>query len=293
MILNISGRTDIVAFYTPWLINRFKEGYVHVRNPFYPSQVSKINFDNVDAIIFCTKNPIPIIEYLPNINKPMVFQVTLTPYHRDIEPNVPNKSIIIEAIKKISSIIGQDKLYIRYDPILFNEKYDVEYHIRAFKKMCSLLDGYTQKIIISFIDDYKNVRHHNNELKLIQPTKDDFKKIGINFSEIAKKYNMSVQTCFEEESLIEYGFTNDVCISRKLAFELTGKINYKLWSARNCGCIEMVDIGSYNTCKHYCKYCYANYDEDRIHKNIETHDVNSSFLIGNHEPNDIIKERFK
>lgn len=27
MILNISGRTDIVAFYSDWLMNRLKEGY--------------------------------------------------------------------------------------------------------------------------------------------------------------------------------------------------------------------------------------------------------------------------
>ena len=79
MILNISGRTDIVAFYTPWLMNRFEAGEILVRNPFYPSQVSKILIENVDAIVFCTKNPLPIIKYLPSIHKPMIFQVTLTP----------------------------------------------------------------------------------------------------------------------------------------------------------------------------------------------------------------------
>ena len=33
MILFASGRCDIVAFYTPWFINRLKEGFVDVRNP--------------------------------------------------------------------------------------------------------------------------------------------------------------------------------------------------------------------------------------------------------------------
>ena len=88
MILNVSGRTDIVAFYSEWFMNRYKEGYVMVRNPFYPKMVSKINFKDVDLILFCTKNPLPIIPYLKEIDKPIIFHTTLTPYKKDIEPNV-------------------------------------------------------------------------------------------------------------------------------------------------------------------------------------------------------------
>ena len=55
MILNVSGRTDIVAFYSDWFIKRYQEGFVDVRNPYNPKLVSRINFDNVDAIMFCTK----------------------------------------------------------------------------------------------------------------------------------------------------------------------------------------------------------------------------------------------
>lgn len=42
MILNVSGRTDIVAFYTPWFINRYKDGFVDVRNPFNSKLVNRI-----------------------------------------------------------------------------------------------------------------------------------------------------------------------------------------------------------------------------------------------------------
>lgn len=117
MILNVSGRTDIVAFYSKWFMNRYKEGFVDVRNPFNPNSVSRIYFEDVDVILFCTKNPIPILPYLKEITKPILFHVTLTPYKKDIEPNVPDKTTIIEAIKKISDIIGIDHVSIRYDPI--------------------------------------------------------------------------------------------------------------------------------------------------------------------------------
>lgn len=99
MILNVSGRTDIVAFYTEWFMNRYKEGFVDVRNPFNPKMVSRINFEDVDAILFCKKNPTPILEHLKKIKKPILFHVTLTSYKNDIEPNVPNKSDVIESIK--------------------------------------------------------------------------------------------------------------------------------------------------------------------------------------------------
>ena len=107
MILIASGRTDIIAFYSKWFINRYKEGYVDVRNPFNPNLVSRISFDNVDGIMFCTKNPIPILPYLKKIDKPILFHITLTPYLKDIEPNVLDKKLIIDAIKKVSKIVGK------------------------------------------------------------------------------------------------------------------------------------------------------------------------------------------
>lgn len=293
MILNVSGRCDIVAFYTDWFLKRMEEGYVDVRNPFYPKQVSRIYFEDVDGIVFCTKNPIPIVNRLEKIKKPMLFHVTLTPYKKDIEPNVPDKEKVIEAIKKISKIIGSENIYIRYDPILLNNKYPLSYHIKAFEKVCSLLDGYVKHIIISFVDDYKNVRNNSKELSLHEFTKEDYEEIGKNFSKSAKNHNMTVQTCFEKENLVEYGFLKRDCVDGNLAFRLTGKTDLKKWKARGCNCIEMVDIGVYNSCYHFCKYCYANYDEKKVRDNIKMHDKNSSLLMGKLESDDIIKVRRK
>ena len=157
MVLMVSGRTDIVAFYTKWFMNRYHAGFVDVRNPINPKLVSRINFENVDLIMFCTKNPLPIIPYLKEIDKPILFHVTITSYGNDIEVNVDKKDKIIAGVKEISNIIGVDNVYVRYDPILINDKYTVDYHIKAFNRLCTLLNGYTKHIIISFIDIYKNV----------------------------------------------------------------------------------------------------------------------------------------
>lgn len=290
MILNISGRTDIVAFYEKWLIKRVEAGFVDVRNPFNPKLVNRINFSDVDLILFCTKNPIPILNDLNKIKIPYLFQITITPYKRDIEPNVPSKKEVIEAVRKISQAIGKENVFVRYDPIFLSEKYNIDYHIKAFNKLCMLLNGYVETIIVSFLDEYKNVLKNKNVLQYRKFTEEDYKIIGKNFSKIAKLNNMKVQTCFEDRNLTEYGFTKGECLSHELAYRLTGK-KYKSWKARKCNCVEMVDIGVYNSCKHFCKYCYANYDEKIVNNNFKNHDVNSSLLIGNVKKDDIIKTR--
>lgn len=293
MILNISGRTDIVAFYSEWLINRLEEGFIDVRNPFNPNMVSRILLEDVDLLFFCTKNPIPIIGKISSIKKKVYFHITLTGYKKDIEPGLPPKKDIIKAIIKLSKLIGKENIVIRYDPILVNNKYTIDYHIKAFTKICELLDGYIEKILISFIDDYKNVRKNYNILQYRKLLEEDYKKIGTSFSNIAKNHNISIHTCAEDRNLTEYGFIKDECMSKELALKLTGK-NYKKWKARKnvpCQCVEMVDIGVYNSCKHFCKYCYANFDEIKVKDNYSKHDPNSSLLIGKLNKDDIIKVR--
>ena len=295
MILFASGRTDIPAFYSNWFINRVKAGFVDVRNPFNQKLVCRIYFSDVDLIMFCSKNPLPMINKLDILKVPVLFHVTITPYSKDVEPNISDKRLIIEGVKKLSLVLGIDNVVVRYDPIFLSDKYNVDYHIRAFDKLCKNLNGYVNKIIVSFMDEYKNVRSNKNILKYRAFTREDYKKIGEAFSKSAMDNGMSVQTCFEDEDLTEYGFVKGECLSHELAYILTGK-KFKSSNVRKekkCECVQMVDIGDYNSCMHMCKYCYANYDEKAVSSNFERHDDNSSLLIGSIQSDDVIKVRKK
>ena len=295
MILFASGRTDIPAFYSNWFINRVKAGFVDVRNPFNQKLVSRIYFSDVDLIMFCSKNPLPMINKLDILKVPVLFHVTITSYGKDVEPNIPDKRLIIEGVKKLSLVLGIDNVVVRYDPIFLSDKYNVDYHIKAFDKLCKRLNGYVNKIIVSFMDEYKNVRSNKNILKYRAFTKEDYKRIGEAFSKSAKDNGMSVQTCFEDEDLTQYGFINGECLSHELAYILTGK-KFKSSNVRKekkCECVQMVDIGDYNSCMHMCKYCYANYDEKMVSSNFKRHDDNSSLLIGTIQNDDVIKVRKK
>lgn len=284
MIINASGRTDIVAYYMDWFVNRWNEGYFDVRNPFNPKLVSRIFVSDVDMIVFCTKNPLPLLDTIHLFSVPIQLQVTITGYFKDMEPQVPDKGEIIACVQKLSSYLGKENVCVRYDPILLNSKYNVDYHVRAFNKLCAMLKGYVSKMIVSFVDDYKNVR--NNHLDYHEPSNEEYLKL----KEAFEKNDMKIVSCMENKYQI--GDEKDCCISIKYAFERTDKL-FKEWKARDCHCVNMVDVGAYNSCLHGCKYCYANFDSKQIVSNYKMHDVNSSLLIGHLNLDDQVKIRRK
>ena len=214
--------------------------------------------------------------------------MTITGYFSDMEPNVCDKTTTIGVVKKLSKIVGIENICVRYDPIILNSKYTVSYHIRAFSKLCSLLNGYVSKMIVSFVDDYKNVR--NNHLEYHDPNPSEFLQIKTEFESIANLNHRKIVSCMENKYKI--GDEKDCCVSIRYVYEKTGKL-FKEWKARDCHCVSMVDVGAYNSCLHGCKYCYANFDSKKIMSNYKAHDVNSSLLIGHIKSDHIIKERKK
>ncbi len=296
MILLASGRCDIPAFYSEWFYRRLKEGYVDVRNPYDPHSISRIylNERNVDGIAFCTKNPIPMLSRLHEIFFPYMFHITITPYHSDMEPYVADKQKILCAVKELSDRIGRERVFVRYDPILLNARYTVRYHAQAFEQLCRQLQGYIAGCILSFVDDYKNLRAHQKEIQLYPMKEEKMKEIAFYIGEIAKRYHISVQTCAEEIDLQAYGILNTPCFERQhmtRLFQRNLAENEKQGVRKNCACLPTVDIGDYNCCRHLCKYCYANYDEKQIIERMKRHDPYSSVLIGHVTKEDTVHIR--
>lgn len=291
MILQTGMRTDIPAFYSEWFMNRIKEGYVLVRNPYYPEQVTRyeINTNVVDLIAFCTKNPIPMMKYTEKLKAyGQYWFVTITPYGKDLEPNVPDKNIVIKCFRELSGIIGINSMGWRYDPVITNEKYSVEYHIHTFEKIASRLSGCTETCIISFVDLYEKVRRNAPEIRSV--TAEEQMILAKSFAETGRKYGITVKGCHENPSLAEYGIDMSGCLNRSVYEKALG-ISLDMpnkRSQRECSCFFGTDIGAYNSCGHLCRYCYANADADSVRKNIARHDPDSPFLIGGSLPNDII-----
>ena len=294
MIINTGMRTDIPAFYSEWLLNRIREGYVLVRNPYNPLQVTKYNLspEVVDLISFCTKNPAPMLPRM-DILKPygQYWFVTITPYGRDIEPNVPEKQKVMEDFKMLSDTVGVDSVGWRYDPIFVDEEHSVEWHIGEFEQMAKNLAGYTRTCVISFIDIYKKVERNFPEAREVYNS--DRLTLGKAFIDIAKKYDITIRPCAEGNDLEPYGADCSGCMTVK-TFEtaLHAKLDVPKRSKnqRNgeCACLLGTDIGAYDTCGHLCRYCYANTNPELVKENMKIHDPKSPFLLGHSTPEDII-----
>lgn len=292
MILFASGRTDIPAFYSEWFINRIKAGFVDVRNPYCQEKVTRyeLNPRVVDCIVFCTKNPKPLLPFLEELKDfKIYFFVTITPYGKDIELNVPEKGAVIESFKELSRKIGKEKVCWRYDPIFIDSFYSVAFHIRAFKKLCTLLSPFTDRCVISFVDLYEKVKKNFPELKEV--CEEDQKFIAGSFSRIADEYGLSIESCAEKLDMSSYGVKAGECVSKELMEKLTSSrllFTGKQVLRQNCTCLPMRDIAHYNSCPHLCRYCYANFSEKTVQKNYALHDPSSSFLIGNSKAGDIV-----
>lgn len=297
MILSVSRRTDIPAFYLDWFVNRIKEGYVLVRNPLNYRQVSRISLsrDLVDFIVFWTKDPTRLVNKLDYIERyPNYVQVTINPYSTNIERNVPPKSQIIESFQKLSRLIGKERVIWRYDPIILTDKMDVNYHIEYFGKIASTLSGYTERCIISFLDMYIKTERNMKSINTQPISNDLMLTIAESISQISRENGIKVASCSEVIDLSSIGIEHAKCIDDKLISKILGQsiqVSKDSNQRESCGCVQSIDIGAYNTCSHGCLYCYANYSDNMMKKSIGKHDVNSPMLVGNLEVDDTCTER--
>lgn len=298
MIISASRRTDIPNYYSEWFLNRIREGFVCVRNPMNVHQISRIPLspDVVDCIVFWTKNPANMLDKLDLLKDyQYYFQYTITPYGKDIERNIPDKNgVVIPVFKTLSEKIGSERVIWRYDPIFFSEKYTPEYHLRAFRKIAGELKGYTQKCVISFVDIYRKNKKRLEEANAAPPVGDELWDFCKELKEIADSCGMELATCTEKIDLTPLGITHNSCIDRNLIEKLLGcKIISKKdkYQREECGCVESIDVGAYNTCMNLCTYCYANFSVDNVLKNQLEHNVNSPLLCGDIGPGDTIHDR--
>ncbi|MBR1907706.1 DUF1848 domain-containing protein [bacterium] len=295
MILNTGGRTDTVQYYSEWLLNRFKEGFVYSRNPFYPNKVTRYELtpDKVDCVVFCSKNYEPILDRLHEITDKFntYFHYTITAYDKDIEPRVPSIDKSIETLLKLESIVGKNRIAWRYDPVLLTEKYTIDCHLRTFEDMARQLSPHIDRCIFSFVEMYKKLAVNMPELKHISEY--DKMTLARGLGEIAQKYNIYLQTCATNGNYTNFGIRLSGCMTLDILGKANGvkfrKLKHK-GMRKNCNCIETRDLGCYDTCPNGCRYCYANSTPQKAIENFKSHNPASPILFGKIKETDTIQQ---
>lgn len=329
VIISASRSTDIPAFYAKWFFNRLTKGYCAWYNPFN-QQKMYISFERCRVIVFWTKNPAPIIPYLPELDKRGIhyyFQVTLNDYVKDgFEPNVPSVDERVETFKTLSNLIGKEKVIWRFDPLIITPNISPRELLKRIWNIGNKLKGLTDKLVFSFVDvkAYRKVQNNLvNETMLF--TKEDVENAEANYAqrieivEGLKKiretwrgegWNIEMATCAEDIDLEAYGIEHNRCIDGELMKrifaddkELVYYLHTLKWPEKDmfgeippipnktknmkdsgqrkiCGCMVSKDIGMYNTCRHFCVYCYANTCKELVLKNKDKHNDESESIIG-------------
>lgn len=298
MILSVSRRTDIPNYYFDWFRNRIRAGFLYVQNPMNPHQVSRIRLspEVVDCIVFWTKNPSAMLEQLDVLKGYTYYvQFTLTGYGKEIEPGLPDKrSVLIPAFRRLSERIGRERVIWRYDPIFLNERYSMDYHQKAFGEIAEHLAGYTEQVVISFLDLYAKIRKRAKDFQMREMRAEEIRQIAGEMARIAAGYGLTVETCAEKIDLQDVGIRHGCCIDKNrieriLGCRLTGGKDRN--QRAECGCMESIDVGAYHTCLNGCRYCYANFSEEYVREKAKRYDPEAELLCGRIRPEDHISER--
>lgn len=328
VIISASRSTDIPAFYANWLFNRLAKGYCAWYNPFN-QQKMYISFKNCKVVVFWTKNPKPILSYLHELDERGIhyyFQVTLNDYVKEgFEPNVSSVEERVETFKKLSSLIGKEKVIWRFDPLIITPGIGPRELLTRIWNVGNKLKGYTDKLVFSFVDVKAYRKVQNNLVKeTMFFTKEDVENAEANHAqriEIVEGlrkirnawhqegWNVEMATCAEDIDLEQYGIEHNRCIDGELMKrlfaddeELVYYLHTLKWPERDmfgqlppipekkknvkdtgqrkiCGCMVSKDIGMYNTCRHFCVYCYANTSKELVLKNSQRHNDDSESII--------------
>jgi hypothetical protein len=292
MVISASRRTDIPAFYAEWFINRIRAGYCTVPNPVNPKRISyvSLNPNDVDVIVFWTRNPKPLIKRLAELDRRgfrYYFQYTILANPRILDPKSPGTKPSIETLKSLADHIGPDRVIWRYDPIVITNKCPSYHHLEKISYIASSLRGYTKRLIISMLDTYQHTerRMRSLEKKGLRVSLLDgerFRCFIKSIVEIAKTNGMEIFSCAEENGLDRLGVASGKCIDDRLiekVFKIMVTHKKDPHQRPACGCVMSKDIGMYDTCPFNCVYCYATRNFVSVKRNFLKHDPKSSSII--------------
>lgn len=293
IIVSASRATDIPAFYADWFFNRLDEGYLMWRNPFNGKD-SYVSMANMRFVVFWSKNPKPLIPYLPILQEKGIgfyIQFTLNDYDAEqLEPGVPRLAERINTFKRIVDEYGAGSVVWRFDPLLLTDKISPELLLHRIAAIAEQLKGYTEKLVFSFADiaGYRSVARNLRAASIDFREWDTETMLTFARRLADMRLPFRLATCAEAIDLEEFGIEHNRCIDPELIARRApddAELQSFLQRAKSdsgqrklCGCILSKDIGAYNTCPHLCRYCYANYSQQMVMTNFRKH-TNSSESI--------------
>lgn len=288
-IISVSRRTDVPAFYGDWFMQRIREGFAGVVNPFGGQRYRvSLKPEDVACFVFWSKDFTPFtahLEALDRLGYRFYFNSTVTALPAVFESEV-DKPAALRTLKHLSQRYSPAHINWRFDPIILSNVSDGNFYLRAFESLAGELEGLVERCCFSFVEFYGKVRRNFKDLKRVhgidvtEPSEEMRIDLADRLAEVAARYGITMYSCCGDD-LLGDRIRKAHCVDGVLIERLFGSsdIAYKDKGTRQqCGCTESTDIGTYNTCPHGCVYCYANANKAAARQSFEQHDPDSAFL---------------
>ena len=136
------------------------------------------------------------------------------------------------------------------------------------KLLRSALRGYSQRCVVSLVDDYAKTRNRLSKIPAFVPLSQASSEFRIvlealipDLVEIAEHNQFEMVSCAEVVDLQQFGINPGKCVDDDLirrVFDLDLEYKKDPGQRSACRCLPSQDIGRYDTCPFGCQYCYAN-----------------------------------
>ncbi len=262
-VVSVSRRCDVPAYQADQFMQNIRSGGVYVEHP-YSRQVNYVSLhpDDVTALVFWSKNYAPLERHFEELRRSYhcIFHYTITGLPRSVEPDIPPYQDSIDRFISIAKSFSPDHSIWRYDPVIFCDEFDEEYHIQIFERIARQLAGYTFRCYTSFVQ-----RYSKNDKRMMpiydRCISDPQRQIRLAqmLADIAASYAIGIYACCCPV-MLSAGIPQAHCIDKKQIETVTGyDVSYlkPKPSRKGCGCYASIDIGTYGVCKGGCLYCYA------------------------------------
>jgi hypothetical protein len=287
LVISASRRTDIPAFYMPWLMHRLAEGAVSYPNPF-SGQVHEVSLrpEDVHSIVFWSKHYGPLLPHLDALTERgyrFYCHYTITGAPRALEPHVPDWRYNVEVLHELAARTSPRHVQWRFDPIVLTDEIGPLDVVDRFRQLASALEGATTRCYFSFATYYGKVERRLRQagVRYVNPPLDIKQRLVRALADIADEHAITLHACCQD-MLIGDRVQQAHCIDGDLLAELFPDRPLKARAnptREGCGCIASRDIGMYDTCPFGCVYCYANQSHDRAVAHRHAHDPAGSMVV--------------
>lgn len=229
IIVSASRSTDIPAFYADWFFHRLEKGYSAWTNPFNGVK-SYVSYANTRFIVFWSKNPRPLLDYLHILEKRNIkcyIQYTLNDYDDEgLEKGVKSLDYRIETFKMLSERLGNESVIWRFDPMILTDTISIDDLLRKVQNIGDQLKDSTKKLVFSYADiasyrkvksnlEKNNIPYHEWNEELM----DEFAKRLAEMNK-ARGWDFRLATCGEKINISKYGIEHNRCIDGDLITQL-------------------------------------------------------------------------